>query len=599
MRKKIRQLLINVVRPVICELPIVMSFLIFTKSWGYLFSIVQFLLGIERAEDLGFYSSIEYAVGSLSIWFVVSYVVATFFYLRHGGGKILYYLSLVIFFLISRFCILNFGLDVSPQMLTLIAETNGRETTEFFNTYLLTAASIRCYAETAIFSVVCVLMELFYPKLLKKKHLCPKVEMILSAMVIVVLIYGVLQFQWYYKILQYDGNNIDELVLMRRPANDSFSNTLYAIKYISVVSKEQNKAIQVSLNMGKADCVANDSVTVILVIGESYIKYHSYLYGYSLNTTPICERERDNGHLFVFNDVITPFNGTSLAIKNLMSCNSVSNGERWCNYPYFPTIFKKAGFNVYMWDNQREMDISTMYTFSLNSYLYNPSLAKTTYTNTSKGIFQYDGMLIDDFSTTYPKQASRHNLVIFHLQGQHVDPSTRYPHEAQFQIFSKDSYNRREKWITEAKRQKIADYDNATYYNDYVIGKIIDHFRNTKAVFLYLSDHGEEVYDYRDHMGRDASVPSSELPLKYQYDIPFLIWCSNSYMTTYPENIEHIRLAINRPFMSDNICHVLFHLAGIRTGFYRAGYDVLSPQYVPRHRFVGDARLDYDQIMGK
>lgn len=74
------------------------------------------------------------------------------------------------------------------------------------------------------------------------------------------------------------------------------------------------------------------------------------------------------------------------------------------------------------------------------------------------------------------------------------------------------------------KKKEIADYDNATRYNDYVLMQIINRFRNQNTVLLYFSDHGEEVYDYRDHKGRDLSSNTiSYNYLKYQHEIPFMI----------------------------------------------------------------------------
>ena len=70
-----------------------------------------------------------------------------------------------------------------------------------------------------------------------------------------------------------------------------------------------------------------DSLCLIVVIGESYNKYHSSLYGYSLDTTPNMVEARDDSCLYVFNNVITPWNMTSNAIKNIFSLNSMSHGQ--------------------------------------------------------------------------------------------------------------------------------------------------------------------------------------------------------------------------------------------------------------------------------
>ena len=50
------------------------------------------------------------------------------------------------------------------------------------------------------------------------------------------------------------------------------------------------------------------------------------------------------------------------------------------------------------------------------------------------------------------------------------------------------------------KNKTIADYDNATLYNDIVLSKIVDLFRQQEAIVIYLSDHGEDCY------GKDAQM---------------------------------------------------------------------------------------------
>ena len=51
---------------------------------------------------------------------------------------------------------------------------------------------------------------------------------------------------------------------------------------------------------------------------------------------------------------------TTFSMKNMLSTNRISDNEAWHERPYFPVIFKKAGFNVSMWDNQLTSRVSTM-----------------------------------------------------------------------------------------------------------------------------------------------------------------------------------------------------------------------------------------------
>lgn len=147
-------------------------------------------------------------------------------------------------------------------------------------------------------------------------------------------------------------------------------------------------------------------------------------------------------------------------------------------------------------------------------------------------------------------------------------------------------------------RQEIADYDNATNYNDHVIHLMTQLYTNQNTVLVYLSDHGEEVYDYRPRSGRDDFKlgPDLHQSLRYQYNVPFFIWCSDKYIATHPDIIREIQQATGRPMMIDNTCHVLFHLAGLFTPYYKANRDVLSATYRCPSRLVNDDVI-YDDVM--
>lgn len=354
------------------------------------------------------------------------------------------------------------------------------------------------------------------------------------------------------------------------------------------MSNGMQHAVEVTKLQGNSSLVEDmdDSLNVVLVIGESYIKHHSPLYGYALNTTPFMKKEQAEGRLFVFDDVVTTANKTTVAIKNMLSCNDTSNKEVWSDFPYFPAIFKKAGYEVYFWDNQRDVDPHAEFSFTLNSYLYDPTICELSYTKRNGKSYHLDGEIVTSFCDSVNIKDNKYNLVLFHLVGQHFDFNERFPHIKEFECFTPDSINRKELWLTREKKQQIANYDNATLYNDYVISRIADTFANSNTFLVYLPDHGEEVFDFRDRVGRDFGSLFFAEKLKYEYEIPFVIWCSNNYKNRHPQVVDAIRHALNRPFMNDNICHMLFNIGGIRTSFYRAKSDLLSPSYQCARRLV-------------
>ena len=81
-----------------------------------------------------------------------------------------------------------------------------------------------------------------------------------------------------------------------------------------------------------------DSINVIYILGESFIKSHASLYGYRLKTTPFMDTEQEKGNLVAFNDVVAPFNSTT-QVQN--ENRLIQMGEVWYEAPYFPILLRK------------------------------------------------------------------------------------------------------------------------------------------------------------------------------------------------------------------------------------------------------------------
>ena len=79
--------------------------------------------------------------------------------------------------------------------------------------------------------------------------------------------------------------------------------------------------------------------------------------------------------------------------------------------------------------------------------------------------------------------------------------------------------------IADEKREVIAQYDNALYYNDYIVSGIIDKFRDEETLVIYVPDHGEAVYDeggFAGHIEENPSRHMIEVPVIMQdvYTVP-------------------------------------------------------------------------------
>ena len=263
--------------------------------------------------------------------------------------------------------------------------------------------------------------------------------------------------------------------------------------------------------------------------------------------------------------------------------------EHWANYPFFPAVFRSAGYEVNMYDNQFNPYSKESFDFSLNAYLHSKSNHKYVYSSVNQRNYELDGKLIEAYkkSNSY-LHPTKYQFIIFHLMGQHFSYYNRFPHNGRFDHFLADSIMRNEPYMTKEKRQLIADYDNATYYNDEIINQIIELFKNRNTVMVYFADHGEEIYDYRDFSGRIPEGTLDKNVLKYHFSVPFFIWCSDKYMENNKNQIESIKMARKRPLSIDNVCHLFFRLGHINTPLYLSNRDVLDSSYNCPPRIIND-----------
>ncbi len=590
-----------IVSPILEEFPFFFSF--FLLFGGSLIGIpISLLLNYDTVWALGFAK----LIGTLFIYdYILTCIV---YYSKSRIIKISIYFLIIFLYGLNSFLLSNFDYKITPNVLLLILETNSREASEFIDIFAFSKASIITYGKVIIRIIIIIVLELAYSRFFYKRDSHRKWTSIMALPVLLLLMWGISTFGPLIRICRH--NSLDNLFQQQTMElfipDDPISSTIMSLRSLYLIGHEMKDAIEITMNIKDITPVSDksDSLNIILVIGESFNKWHSELYGYQHSTTPYLYKEAQKGNLFVFNNVVCPFCLTSHSVKNLLSCNSISDGEVWSQAPFFPAIFKKAQYDVYFWSNQKTFQSDAFpTTISLNSYLFDKDISQSSYTATNDSTYKYDDELVSSlFHSDRP--FSDHNLFIFHLMGQHFDAKERFPHHKEFLRYTADSIHRDEDYLQDIeKKQSIADYDNAIIYNDYVIKHIINIFQDKNAVIVFLTDHGEEIYDYKDGIHRRYEGYMTKGWLKNVHNIPFLIWCSDDYIKKHEATIRSIREAIERPFMTDNLCNLMFHLGEIKSNYYIAERDPLSNQFVPRKRLIEDMKTnkkyDYDIIWNK
>lgn len=471
---------------------------------------------------------------------------------RNHRLKQFFFSILFLLFFLETACYLLFDSRVNETVLTIIMQTDLQEAQEFVGSYLF---SWRLGVIVVVgFGMWVGLMRL-----------------------VVALRLGPLFHTWWNRLLAL-GLVVAGLVLphVRLPWTIGF-NTVEGLSHaIEFVDDSHSDIDQIARMLD--DIVITDSPqesdapVIVFVIGESYNKYHSQLYGYPLQTTPHLSAEQ---HLVTFQHARTPVCFTHSAMRYIFSLKSCDLQEDdSLDFVLFPAVFKKAGYRVGYFDNQYTRLKVGFMDYGCGYFLSPQAIHDACFNLRNTSIEKFDGDFVRRYSSQFFKAPKSLNII--HLMGQHSDANKRYP--AGFGSFMASDISRED--LDEGERQLVADYDNATLYNDEILHRIIDAFRDQDAVLVYLSDHGENVYDGPHHRyGRDAGALRDEESMKYIREIPFLIWCSESFVEKRPALYEHIRQCAHRPLCSDDVAYLLFDLGGIAFNRSNPARSVLNEHY--------------------
>lgn len=494
-------------------------------------------------------------------------------------AKILIYALLITTFTARKFLQHEFATSFTPTTLSLLLETNTREAGGFISMFLLNAKGLHYLFLASVVTAGAITTEWLWQRFVKRfsQTAC----LTASALTVAMLVLTAVTLRDYHRLHAISTMN-------------SATEIIEAVRAMDVDDDYEEFVRSLNTKQGVARC-DEDSVNVVLVIGESFNKRHAALYGYTLPTTPFLCQEQRAGRLTAFTDAVAPYNTTTLVLKNMLCLNDMAAGEQWQESPYFLQLFRKAGYRVYMWDNQKAGDGAFFFAFSV---MYAPGTSPYFYTSVNDKNWQYDGLMIDDFTSRVHMRGGR-NIAVFHINGQHIDYRDKYPESEK--VFTAKDIRSDKPWLTAEKRGVVSDYDNAVRYNDMLLRRMTDLVAGTRAAVVFLSDHGDEVYDYRDRCGRPPLDASHMAEFAHSmHDVPLTVWLSPQYAEAYPEIAREVRAAAARPFMTDKLGYLLMRLAHIRSPYYRPDRDVSSPHYRPEPRPIhlrnGGESWDYDSI---
>lgn len=335
------------------------------------------------------------------------------------------------------------------------------------------------------------------------------------------------------------------------------------------IALRQSEEFEVKLLKDKAP------QTLVVIIGESLSRHHMSLYGYERNTNPLLNAKKTS--LKIYEDVVSPQVHTIPALRSILTFADDEHPEYLTERPSLFELFNRGGYETYHISNQP---------FENTDSSYEPffKLARHKF-DLSKGN-KPDGIVLNTLQEALKEK--KRKLIVVHLMGNHTVYRLRYP-----ESFS-SSFNHQQHPVQTSiplnneELTIIDEYDNSVLYNDYLIATIIEMLekQNESSAMLYFSDHGDEVYDFRDFAGHSYEKTST-----YMCEIPFIVWTSG----TFKRKRNDLLFRTDRPYSTTDMLYSLSDIAGLRYYGYDDSRSIFSSQFTSRERKIGD--LSYETVI--
>ncbi|WP_289686056.1 phosphoethanolamine transferase, partial [Helicobacter japonicus] len=440
---------------------------------------------LQTRFDFYFFVSFGYRILMFCLTYIALLSLIYWTHLRALQNLLLGFLLLcsAFCFIIEIFVLYNFDTPINPYLMLVAFESNPQEATEFLQTY---ASWFLCAVYVLALISVFLLYRIKTPDNLK----------FLKWLYLVILISVVIVHITRMRPSSPDLRYSDMINHIYTTTDDTFKKTYAAFKEYQKI-QEQFDSIFTDLQVQKAQ---NPIDNIVLVIGESTQRGKLSLYGYPLPTTPLLDNLKDSkpNNLFVFSDVISPHAHTHQALSLSLTLANKDSQKQWYEYLNLIDALKLGGYHTISISNQEQL---SMFGNAVATILKRADEAIFVHSGDSFDLSKHDEAilpLLDKYIAPPPQQKIQ-TFFALHLMGTHARYENRYP--TSFKIFSARDIDAPDF----ADKSQIAAYLNATLYGDFILSEIIKRFERSDSIVIYFSDHGEEIYDFRNFIGHSDS----------------------------------------------------------------------------------------------
>ena len=286
-----------------------------------------------------------------------------------------------------------------------------------------------------------------------------------------------------------------------------------------------------------------DSLVVVLVIGEALRPDHLSLNGYQRETTPLLSK----AGVISMPNIYSEYTYTDASIPYILSRADSAHPGLAFSEPSFIGFFNNSGYQTTWIANQEPA----------NSFIFFINECKdVVYANMSKNNYNFD-LWLDETMLPYVDESLKNQnpkqLIILHTIGSHwwynshfTEEFTRYKPIIRSRVISSNT-----------PQEMINSYDNTVLYTDYLVAEVITRLRDKNAILIFQSDHGELL-------GEGGKWLHAAEGLQLHQPAVF-VWMSEKYKLKNHEKFEFLKQNASKRYRSDFLFHSILDAANIQS----------------------------------
>jgi lipid A ethanolaminephosphotransferase len=438
---------------------------------------------------------------------------------------------------IAVYFVSSYNVILDKIMMGNVINTNFEEATDLYNYKVILYF---------IFLGIIPSLLIYKIKINKKTSIIKRIAFIILPIILVASFLYANSKTWLWL-----DKNLKILGALSMPFSYSINSLRYQIPKWTSDSKEYS--------LQAPDFINNNNITVVLVIGESARSANFYLYGYNKNTNPLL---RANKNVIALPNATSCATYTTAGLGCILSHLGEKSNGLSKNYETLPTYLKKYGIKtIWRSANWGEPKID------VDLYQKKGDISKLCQGDCKNS--EYDEFLLYGLEDLIKQNINHKTFIVLHQSGSH-GPSYYNKYPQNFEKFTPvcKSVELKENCT---QQDLINAYDNTILYTDYFLNSLINilqKFKGTPTVMLYISDHGESLGENNVYL---HGLPNFMAP-NFQRDIPFIVFMSDEFKKLY--NIKNINT--QQTYSHDNIFYSVMGALGLRSGFYKPNLDIFN-----------------------